>query len=101
MASRLPLHTVYAELVDRCAADALIVSHRRREGVAKIDKDVTQAALLLDILAERRKADDLRDAWAALQGRGPKWRRLAGEGLEALPAETLDRLRGVVAASAG
>jgi hypothetical protein len=42
---------------ERYALHKLIVSRRRREGAAKIDKDVAQAEILLGILAERRKAD--------------------------------------------
>ncbi len=79
---------------ERYALHKLIVSRRRRKGIAKIDKDIMQAAILLEILAERRKAD-LRDAWEELQGRGPKWRRLAGEGLDALPASTREACRAV------
>jgi len=68
-----------------------------REGAAKIDKDVAQTAVLLDILAERRKAD-LRKAWAELRSRGPKWRRPVDEGLQSLPTETLASIAPVVAA---
>jgi hypothetical protein len=80
---------------ERYALHKLIVSRRRREGAAKIDKDLAQAAILLDILAERRKAD-LRDAWEELLSRGPKWRRLAREGLGNLPAGILARIEPVI-----
>lgn len=80
---------------ERYALHKLIVSRRRREGVAKIDKDVAQAELLLGILAERRKAD-LRDAWEEARERGPKWRRLMDEALENVGAETRERLAAVV-----
>lgn len=80
---------------ERYAWHKLIVSRRRREDAAKIDKDLAQAATLLDVLAERRKAD-LREAWEELRGRGPKWRRLADEGLESLPANTLAKIRPVI-----
>jgi hypothetical protein len=85
---------------ERYALHKLIVSRRRREGATKIDKDLAQAAILLPILAERRKAD-LRDAWEELQARGPKWRRLAGEGLESLPAEVQERVRNLLAPTRG
>lgn len=80
---------------ERYALHKLIVSRRRREGAAKIDKDVAQAEILLGILAERRKAD-LRDAWNELRERGPKWRRLVDEALEEVSAETRQRLAAVV-----
>jgi hypothetical protein len=78
---------------ERYALHKLIVSRRRREGAAKIDKDVAQAEILLGILAERRKAD-LRDAWDELRERGPKWRQLVDEALEVVSPETSAAARG-------
>ena len=75
---------------ERYALHKLIVSRRRREGVAKIDKDLAQAEPLLDVLAERRKAD-LRDAWQEMRERGPKWRKLADEALESIDAGIRER----------
>jgi hypothetical protein len=66
---------------ERYALHKLIVSQRRREGAAKVDKDLRQAELLLDVLADRRRAD-LRDAWEELVGRGAKWRRHACDALD-------------------
>jgi hypothetical protein len=80
---------------ERYALHKLIVSRRRREGAAKIDKDVAQAEILLGILAERRKAD-LRDAWDEVRDRGPKWRQLVDEALEVVSPETRQRLAAVV-----
>ena len=80
---------------ERYALHKLIVSRRRREGAAKIYKDVAQAEILLGILAERRKAD-LRDAWDVLRERGPKWRPLVDEALEVVSPETRQRLAAVV-----
>lgn len=81
---------------ERYALHKLIVSRRRRrDGAAKIDKDVTQAELLLGLLAERRKAD-LREAWEELRGRGPKWRKLTDEALEGVAPEVRQRLAVVV-----
>jgi hypothetical protein len=80
---------------ERYALHKLIVSRRRREGAAKIDKDVAQAEILLGILAERRKAD-LRDAWDEVRERGPKWRQLVDEALEVVSPETRQRLAAVV-----
>jgi hypothetical protein len=80
---------------ERYALHKLIVSRRRRESAAKIDKDLAQAETLLDVLAERRKAD-LRDAWEEMRERGPKWRKLADEALESIDAAVRERLVAVV-----
>ena len=63
---------------ERFAWHKLIVA-RRRQGAAKVEKDVAQAQALIAALAERRPYD-LRDAWAELASRGPQWRKLAREG---------------------
>lgn len=76
---------------ERYALHKLIVSRRRREGAAKIDKDLAQAETLLRILADRRKAD-LRDAWVELQRRGPRWRELSHEGLEQIDSTVRERV---------
>src|SRR5579883_1438259 len=55
----------------RYAVHKLIVAQRRKEGVAKIDKDLKQAEALIDALAARRP-HDLRVAWGEAIGRGPK-----------------------------
>lgn len=73
----------------RYAIHKLIVSRRRRAGAAKGDKDIQQAASLLDILV-RKRAHDLHAAWNEAHGRGPKWRKLLGEGLVLLPSITRD-----------
>jgi hypothetical protein len=85
---------------ERYALHKLIVSRRRREGAAKIDKDLAQAETLLDVLAERRKAD-LRDAWEEMRERGPKWRRLADEALESVDAGVRERFLAVVGRPTG
>lgn len=72
---------------ERFALQKLIVARRRRERAAKIDKDVRQAASLLNVLAAKRQPD-LRSAAHEIKGRGPKWRQLLAEGLSMLPAET-------------
>lgn len=71
---------------ERYALHKLIVARRRREGAAKIDKDIQQAATLLAILMTKRRAD-LKDVWRELQSRGPTWRQLMAEGLAMLPAD--------------
>jgi hypothetical protein len=80
---------------ERYALHKLIVSRRRHEGAAKIDKDLAQAETLLAILVERRKAD-LREAWSELQKRGPKWRQLSGEGLEQIDLSVREQVLAMV-----
>jgi hypothetical protein len=58
----------------------LIVAQRRKEGAAKIDKDIQQAGSLLSVLAQRRP-NDLRDAWSEAIGRGKTWAELLARGL--------------------
>lgn len=68
----------------RYAIHKLIVARRRRQGAAKSDKDLYQAAALLEVLA-RKRPYDLKAAWEGAYGRGPKWRKLIGEGLALFP----------------
>lgn len=72
---------------ERYAVHKLIVAVRRRNdplGVVKADKDIAQAALLIEALAPRR-ALDLVDAWAEAWERGPKWREALVRGRARLP----------------
>jgi len=80
---------------ERYALHKLIVSQRRKEGIAKIDKDLQQAEILLDVLAERRKAD-LRDAWKELCDRGPKWRLHAANGMAAIDEDIREKVVRVI-----
>ncbi|MGE3248424.1 MAG: GSU2403 family nucleotidyltransferase fold protein [Parvibaculaceae bacterium] len=73
----------------RFALHKLIVSRRRREGLAKRDKDVQQASLLLKVLAEKRPYE-LKLAWEEVFERGPTWRKLLLEGLSTIGGHTLD-----------
>jgi hypothetical protein len=73
----------------RYAIHKLIVSRRRREGLAKRDKDVRQAEALLDVLA-RKRPDELKLAWREAYGRGPTWRQLLIEGLGEIDAAIRD-----------
>ncbi len=70
----------------RYALHKLIVARRRREGAAKIDKDIQQAGTLLEVLAAKRRID-LKNAWQDLNAKGPKWRQLLAEGLAMLPMD--------------
>lgn len=82
----------------RYALHKLIVAQRRQSGSPKIDKDLRQAAALIEVLAATRR-HDLSDAWHELVARGPKWRQLASRGLEALPGDARAAL--TAAAEAG
>jgi hypothetical protein len=84
----------------RYAVHKLIVARRRREGAAKRDKDVQQAAALLGLLAEKR-AQDLGDAWEEARGRGRTWRQLIDEGLAQLPPAVRDATLTAVARGNG
>ena len=68
----------------RYAVHKLIVARRRRMDNAKIEKDLRQAAMLFEVLAERRPYD-LKIAWNEAWERGPKWQQYLGEGLGQLP----------------
>jgi hypothetical protein len=79
----------------RYAVHKLILSTRRREGAVKVDKDIAQAAALIETLAEKR-APDLRDAWREAAARGPKWRKGLADGAAMLPEEARKALASVV-----
>ncbi|MGH7105560.1 MAG: GSU2403 family nucleotidyltransferase fold protein, partial [Acetobacteraceae bacterium] len=74
----------------RYAVHKLIVAQRRKEGSAKVDKDLKQAEALIDALVVRRP-HDLRDAWSEAAGRGPKWRELLTMGLSMIVPAVRDR----------
>lgn len=73
----------------RYAVHKLIVAQRRKEGHAKIDKDLKQAEALIHALGVRRP-HDLRDAWTEAARRGPKWRELMTAGLSGIAASVRD-----------
>lgn len=73
----------------RYAVHKLIIAQRRKEGHAKIDKDLKQAEALINALVIRRP-HDLRDAWREAGGRGPKWRELMTTGLGMIAAPVRD-----------
>lgn len=80
---------------ERFAIHKLIVADRRQGGAdqAKARKDRGQAAFLIAVLAEDRP-DDLRDAYADAQARGPRWRQRLEASLARMP-ETAAILRGL------
>ncbi|MBT1516219.1 DUF1488 family protein [Bradyrhizobium sp. SRL28] len=73
----------------RYAVHKLIVSRRRREGLAKRDKDVQQASVLLEALAEKRP-HELKLAWEEAYKRGPSWRELLIQGLSVASGSARD-----------
>lgn len=73
----------------RYAVHKLIVSRRRREGAAKRDKDLQQAAILLEALAQKRPYE-LRSAWQEAYEKGPVWRQLLTEALGQIPPAVRD-----------
>jgi len=66
---------------ERYAVHKLIVSQRRRAGVAKSEKDIAQAEALLTVLIEKRP-ESLKRASEEALSRGPKWRKHLLEGLK-------------------
>jgi hypothetical protein len=67
----------------RYAMHKLIISQHRRD-LTKARKDRAQAHQLLEVLAEDRPYD-VRERWAELVARGPKWHALALAGLDGAP----------------
>lgn len=82
----------------RYAVHKLIVAQRRREGAAKVDKDLRQAEALIGARVARRPRD-LWDAWEEAQGRGPKWRELMTTGLSMIAPTMRDNARHVFGAT--
>jgi len=79
----------------RYAIHKLIVARRRRADSPKRDKDLLQAAALINVLA-RARPRELRDAWVEANERGTTWRTLIAESLGLLHPPTRDRLLAVV-----
>lgn len=78
---------------ERYAIHKLIVSRgRRRDSTIKIQKDLQQAAHLLDALADSRR-HELQEIWReAYENAGRrKWRKLLGEGLALIPSDVRDK----------
>lgn len=71
---------------ERFAVHKLIVSSRRRDGPdsLKSRKDLLQAEMLIDVLAEDRPSE-LADAYLDATSRGPRWRERILQSLERSP----------------
>ena len=80
---------------ERYAVHKLIVSRRRREGAAKRDKDIQQAAALLETLCNKRPYE-LQLAWDEAFSRGAAWRQALSEGLSQLAPRVRDRVVKIV-----
>lgn len=81
----------------RYAVHKLIVATRRRAGLeAKAQKDIRQAAELIEILAEI-SPDELGDALAEASGRGPTWTQALQTGARRLPDTVRTVLSGLAA----
>jgi hypothetical protein len=66
------------------ALHKLIISQERPQAQrTKANKDLTQAAALLDYLLDR-EPDDLADAYRAVEARGPRWRKCLHAGWKAM-----------------
>jgi hypothetical protein len=77
---------------ERYAVHKLIVAERRKTGnTAKRFKDLQQASLLFDALAENR-AHEIAAAWNEAYARGPQWRRHLRDALLHLDPLGRDRL---------
>jgi hypothetical protein len=79
----------------RYAVHKLILSQRRPEGLAKRDKDLQQAAVLLMALTEKRP-NELKFAWQEAYERGRSWRQLLTAGLGQLGASARDLMLKVI-----
>ena len=77
---------------ERFAVHKLILSRRRKSADAKADKDLRQAAVLLQILSQKRP-EDLKRAWEEALQRGPNWRELLLAGTAQLPASVQESLK--------
>jgi hypothetical protein len=73
---------------ERYAVHKLIVASRRQldvNGIAKREKDVHQASLLIEAHKETRRLDDLGYAFEEAWKRGASWREAIEKGLRLLP----------------
>ncbi|MDK1376454.1 GSU2403 family nucleotidyltransferase fold protein [Sinorhizobium sp. 6-70] len=73
---------------ERYAVHKLIVASRRQSdvnGIAKREKDVHQASLLIEALETTRRQEELAEVFAEAWGRGQSWRVAIQKGLSLLP----------------
>jgi len=80
---------VHVPAPERYAVHKLIVALHRPPGIAKKDKDLSQAGTLLEALTQKRPAE-LRLAWEEAYERGPKWRKYLLGGMSQLKPRPRD-----------
>jgi len=96
--------TVTIPAPERYAVHKLIVATRRRnEGVSvlKRDKDVRQAASLIEALTQTRRQQELSEVWVEAWGRGDAWREALKEGASLMPRDAQALLRAAVTEETG
>jgi len=76
---------------ERFAVHKLILALERPSGIAKREKDVTQAEALILVLLEKR-SEELRVAWEEAYERGPQWRKMLLGGMKQVSPEARDLL---------
>jgi hypothetical protein len=76
---------------ERYAIHKLIVTTRRSSGSAKRDKDLHQAEVLIEALAEKRP-EALKAVWEEANGRGKSWRSALLTGMSRMTAANRDLL---------
>ena len=76
---------------ERYAIHKLILSGRRPLGAAKSDKDLNQAASLVEPLSDKRPRE-LKAAWEEAFNRGPAWRQLLLDAMRRLEPDSRDLL---------
>ena len=74
---------------ERYAVHKMILAQRRPPGAAKRDKDLQQAAALIEALVQNRP-QELKLAWEEAHERGPKWRKLLLDGMSRLAPRARD-----------
>lgn len=73
---------------ERYAVHKLVVAtmrHSSGESAAKADKDITQAATLIEALSAKRRLDDFKTALAEAKKRGAGWRERIKDGIARMP----------------
>jgi hypothetical protein len=76
---------------ERYAIHKLILAFDRPSAITKRDKDLAQAAALIEVLAQKRP-EELRSAWEEAHKRGPKWRKLLMGAMRYLASRSRDLL---------
>lgn len=76
----------------RFAVHKLIVSVRRNNP-AKVGKDLSQAATIIEALAQNGREMDLGVVWSEAFGRGPSWRQALAQGALRLSELALEALK--------